>query len=102
MGVINFSNTNPQVDYAGIGVDVLSHGPGGGFHRMSGTSMACPHVAGLIAAILSAKPDVGKKKQKQIKLNRLLRDDYLIDIGDKGKEDKNNNKLKTAFLKDNS
>ena len=33
-----FSNTNAQVDYAGIGVDVVSMKPGGGFREMSGTS----------------------------------------------------------------
>lgn len=34
-----FSNSNPQVDYAGIGVDVVSFKPGGGFQIMSGTSV---------------------------------------------------------------
>jgi len=42
------------VDYSGIGVDVTSFKPGGGYQQMSGTSMACPHVTGLIAALLSA------------------------------------------------
>lgn len=98
--VIYFSNTNPQVDYAGIGVDVLSYKPGGGFHIMSGTSMACPHVAGLIAAILSAKPDIGKRKQKKVKLSKLLRDEYLIDIGDKGKDVESGNGFLTALSKE--
>lgn len=31
-----FSNSNVQVDYAGIGVDVVSMKPGGGFQEMSG------------------------------------------------------------------
>jgi Subtilase family/PhoD-like phosphatase len=48
-----FSNSNPFVDYAGIGVDVTSFKPGGGFQNMSGTSMACPHVAGLVACLLT-------------------------------------------------
>jgi Subtilase family/PhoD-like phosphatase len=48
-----FSNSNPLVDYAGIGVDVTSFKPGGGFQNMSGTSMACPHVAGLVACLMT-------------------------------------------------
>ncbi len=34
--VANFSNTNPEVDYAGIGVDVVSFKPNGGTQQMSG------------------------------------------------------------------
>lgn len=48
-----FSNSNDEVDYAGIGVNVLSLKPGGGVFRLSGTSMACPHVAGLVACVLT-------------------------------------------------
>ena len=36
--VASFSSSNPQVDYAGIGVDVKSLKPGGGVQRMSGES----------------------------------------------------------------
>ena len=36
-----FSNSNPQVDYAGIGVDVVSFKPGGGFQTMSGKDGFC-------------------------------------------------------------
>jgi hypothetical protein len=32
----NFSNTNPEVDYAGIGVDAISFKPDGGYQNMSG------------------------------------------------------------------
>ena len=34
--VADFSNGNTQVDYSGIGVDVYSFLPGGGFQQMSG------------------------------------------------------------------
>lgn len=42
-----FSNTD--VIIAAPGVDILSAGLGGGLVEMSGTSQACPHVAGLAA-----------------------------------------------------
>lgn len=46
-GVAPFSNTFPQV--AAPGVDILSVKAGGGLRTLSGTSMACPHVAGVAA-----------------------------------------------------
>jgi subtilisin family serine protease len=43
--IANFSNTMAQI--AAPGVDILSAKIGGGLSNKSGTSMACPHVAGL-------------------------------------------------------
>lgn len=39
---------NPPVDYAAPGVGILSLYKGGGMETLSGTSMAAPHVAGLL------------------------------------------------------
>lgn len=45
--VADFSNTNPVLSAPGVGV--ISAEPGGGLVALNGTSMACPHVAGLAA-----------------------------------------------------
>ena len=46
-GIAFFSNTFPTI--AAPGVDILSVKAGGGLRTLSGTSMACPHVAGVAA-----------------------------------------------------
>lgn len=40
----------------GPGVDILSARPGGGYQLMDGTSMATPHIAGLAALLIQARP----------------------------------------------
>jgi subtilisin len=43
-------------DLLAPGVDVVSARPGGGYQSMDGTSMATPHIAGLAALLMQAKP----------------------------------------------
>ncbi|MFC7082300.1 S8 family peptidase [Halorussus caseinilyticus] len=45
-GLSSFSSTGPEVDIAAPGSNVYSTYVGGGYDTLSGTSMACPHVAG--------------------------------------------------------
>lgn len=47
--VAPFSNVNPTLSAPGVGIVGARAGTGGGLVAMSGTSMACPHVAGLAA-----------------------------------------------------
>ena len=49
-----FSNYGPAVDIGAPGVDILSTYKNGLYTKMSGTSMASPHVAGAAAAYIQA------------------------------------------------
>jgi len=53
-------------DIAAPGVDVRSSVPGGGYGNKSGTSMASPHVNGVIALMRQANPDLSVEQIKQI------------------------------------
>lgn len=56
----DYSDSSPLIDpdICGPGVDVVSTQWGGGYTTMSGTSMATPHLAGVVALILDANPSL--------------------------------------------
>jgi len=60
-------------DIVAPGVEVLSCAVGGGYRFDSGTSMATPHVAGLAALLLSAKPDATVTELEQAILRACVR-----------------------------
>lgn len=53
-----FSSSGPEVDAVAPGAGVLSLAPGGGYIRMSGTSMAAPHVTAAAALLLGLEPNL--------------------------------------------
>jgi len=53
-------------DIAGPGVDVRSSVPGGGYGSKSGTSMASPHINGVVALMREVNPNISVEEIKEI------------------------------------
>src|SRR6202035_4261452 len=71
----SFSNSGNKIDVAAPGVDILSLQAAGtslgtqvapGYTRLSGTSMATPHVSGLAALILSQNASYSNEDVRQV------------------------------------
>lgn len=71
--VASFSNTNDKIDVVAPGVDIVSSMPNGRWAKMSGTSMATPHVAGAIALLISAFETEDKRLSEEEVYELLLK-----------------------------
>jgi len=69
-------------DVSAPGSDIVSAKPGGGLTTMSGTSMACPHAAGLAALMFQADPAL------TVSAAREAVEATAVDLGDSGKDNK--------------
>jgi subtilisin len=65
--IANFSSRGADVELCAPGVNVLSTLPGGAFGKLSGTSMACPHVSGAAALAWG-----GHRYSDNVQIRRLL------------------------------
>jgi subtilisin family serine protease len=75
------ANRGGHIGAAAPGVDILVPAPGGGYHQLSGTSLAAAHVTGLAALLIEVRPGL-KPDDLRDTLTRTARD-----LGAPGRDD---------------
>ena len=75
-----FGTGGVKPDISAPGLQVRSANANGGYAEKSGTSMACPHIAGVVALMRGANPELPVQELKQIMF------DTATDRGDPGKD----------------
>lgn len=76
-----FSNYGSYVDVAAPGVSIVSTDVTGAYSRKSGTSMASPHVAGVVALMVAAAPAITPDQVQQALTSSTT------DLGAAGRDD---------------
>jgi subtilisin family serine protease len=70
----NRAGSDPAMRYiVAPGKDIVSTVPGGLYKSMNGTSMAAPHVAGVVALMLSANPNLTPTQVRQMMIETAFR-----------------------------
>jgi thermitase len=87
----SFSNYGTNLDLVAPGESILSTMPGNTYGLKSGTSMACPHVSGVAALLLSRYPSMSNLEVR----NRLV--ETADDLGATGKDTQHGYGLVNAF-----
>lgn len=76
----SFSGHGAEVELAAPGVRIQSTHLNGGYQTLNGTSMAAPHVTGMLALLKQAQPSKTNEE-----LRKLIRE-YTVDLGTPGRD----------------
>jgi subtilisin family serine protease len=74
----NLAGENKLAYVTAPGVDVLSTTPNNGYDSYSGTSMSAPHVAGVVALMLEANPNLTDAQVRQIVTSTAGKSQFIM------------------------